>query len=127
MNEVVRTTTMLNAGVSEEADDESYFLATETRTAETEQLTAAEGEEKQTFAIKSVINPEDGNEISLQQAIVLGVILPEEGTYVNSVTGEMKPIATAMTEGLIKVCVCTSSLLPFCYLSAASRSFIRCI
>jgi len=66
-------------------------------------LLAAEGEERKTFAIKSVVNPTDGTEISLQQAIVLGVILPDEGIYVNIVTGEKKPIPTAMSEGLIKV------------------------
>jgi len=86
-----------------ESDDSRFGLATESQTAETEQLLAAEGEQKQTFAIKSVINPTDGTEISLQQAIVLGVIQPEEGVYVNSATGVRKPIPTAMSEGLIKV------------------------
>jgi len=85
-------------------DDGSFGLATESQTAETEQLLAAEGEQRQTFAIKSVVNPADGTDISLQQAIMLGVIQPDEGVYVNSTTGDRKPIPTAMSEGLIKVC-----------------------
>jgi len=78
----------------------------EVKTAETEQLMAAEVEEKKTFAIKSVVNPADGAEISLQDAIMLGVIQPDEGIYVNSITGEKKPIAEAMSDGLIKVSIC---------------------
>ena len=84
----------------------SYGMATESQTAETEQLSAAEGEESKKFAIKSVVNPADGSEISLQQAIMVGIIQPEEGVYFNSVTGEKKPIPTAMSEGLIKVGTC---------------------
>lgn len=64
---------------------------------------AAEGEEKKTFAIKSVFNPADGTEVSLQQAIMLGIIQPDEGVYIDSVTGQKKPIPSAMSEGLIKV------------------------
>jgi hypothetical protein len=39
---------------------------------------------------------------------MLGIIRPDEGVYVNSVTGETKPIVTAMTEGLIKVMFSTT-------------------
>ena len=93
--------------VSQEEVGGSFGMAAarELKSAETEQLTAAEGEEKKTFAIRSVVNPTDGTEISLQQAIVLGIIQPDEGLYVNSVTGLKKPIPTAMSEGLIKVCI----------------------
>jgi len=85
-------------------DGGQYGQATELRTAETEQLTAAEGEERKTFAIKSVVNPVDATEMSLQQAIVQGVIQPDEGVYVNTLTGVKMPIPAAMSQGLIKVC-----------------------
>jgi len=104
--EKITEVTMLNAFPGDD-DGRELGAGTESRTAETEQLMAAEGEERQTFAIKSVVNPADGAEISLQQAIVLGVIQPEEGVYVNSVTGVKKPIPSAMSEGLIKVLVYT--------------------
>jgi len=80
-----------------------FGLGAESQTARTEQISAAEGEERQRFEIKSVVSPIDGSEISLQNAIMLGVIQPEEGVYFNSVTGEKKPIPAAMSEGLIKV------------------------
>lgn len=60
-------------------------------------------EEKKTFTIRSVINPVDGTEIPMQKAIMLGILRPNEGMYVNNVTGESKPIPMAMNEGLIKV------------------------
>lgn len=78
-------------------------MAKERKTAETEQLSSAEMEEKKTFHIKSVINPANQQEISLQDAIMLGVIRPDDGVYVNTVTGETTPIAVAMGNGLIKV------------------------
>jgi len=93
-----------------EEDERNFGLGRESQTAKTEQLLAAEGEERKTFAIRSVVNPTDGAEISLQQAILLGVILPDEGIYVNIVTGDKKPIPSAMSEGLIKVS--TSSVSP---------------
>ena len=95
------------ASVTEE-EARRFGRASESMTAQTEQLMASEGEESKRFAIKSVVNPADGTEISLQQAIVLGVILPDEGVYFNSSTGNKKPIPTAMSEGLIKVCIHTS-------------------
>ena len=88
---------------STEYEGTDFGIATETKTAETEQLCSAESEEKKTFTISSVINPIDKTEISLQQAIMLGIIRPTEGCYVNSLTAETLPIARAMSEGLIKV------------------------
>ena len=60
-------------------------------------------EVNKTFIIKSVIDPRDNNEISLQQAIMTGVINPETGYYINPDSGESKLIPTAMNEGLIRV------------------------
>jgi hypothetical protein len=79
-----------------------------TRTAETEQIQSAELEEKKTFIIRSVINPYDDNEISLQEAIVDGFIRPTEGAYVNPRTGITIPIPEAMSKGLIKVSFTTT-------------------
>jgi len=106
IREITQTTIHSSAGTEHEGTD--FGMATERKTAETEQLLAAEVEEKKTFVINSVINPTDKTEISLQQAILLGIIRPNEGIYVNSVTGETKPIVTAMTEGLIKVMFSTT-------------------
>jgi hypothetical protein len=94
--------------VSSEQEGTDFGMATERKTAETEQLTAAEMEEKKTFTIKSVVNPEDGTEISFQQAVLMGIIRPDEGVYVDSRTAETKPIPVAMAEGLIKVMYTTT-------------------
>ncbi len=77
-------------------------FATETRTAKTEQIDSTEQEEKKTFVIRSVIDSDESS-ISLQQAIMSGVIQPEEGVYYDKNTGESIPIQTAMSKGLIKV------------------------
>ena len=84
-------------------DGTNFGLATETKTAESEELSKAEMEERKTFVIRSVVNPEDQSDISLQQAIMAGIINPNEGIYVNKVTGESIPIPVAMGAGLIKV------------------------
>jgi hypothetical protein len=106
IREITETRVLSSKGIEHEGTD--FGVATERKTAETEQLMAAEVEEKKTFVIQSVISPVDKTEISLQQAIMLGIIRPDEGVYVNSVTGETKPIVTAMTEGLIKVMFSTT-------------------
>jgi hypothetical protein len=106
IREITETRVLSSEGIEHEGTD--FGVATERKTAETEQLMAAEVEEKKTFVIQSVISPVDKTEISLQQAIMLGIIRPDEGVYVNSVTGETKPIVTAMTEGLIKVMFSTT-------------------
>ena len=77
--------------------------ATETKTAETEQLFSSVQEEKKTFFIRSVIDPRNDERISMQQAIVLGIINPDTGSYVNIDTGETIPIPEAMSQGKIEV------------------------
>jgi len=106
----IEETTVGKASVSEQ-DPTSFGIGKELKTATAEQLLAAEGEERKTFSIKSVVNPADGSDISLQQAIVLGIIQPDEGVYVDTVSGERKPIPTAMSQGLIKVCTGTVYLM----------------
>lgn len=97
---------------SSEYEGTKFGIASETKTAETEQLSSAEMEENKTFVIRSVVNPNDQTDISLQQAIMLGVIRPNDGIYVNSTSGAALPIATAMTDGLIKVMFSTTKRTP---------------
>ena len=50
-----------------------------------------------------VIDPSDGKEISLDNAIGKGIINQTEGTYVNEETGISVPIPVAMNAGWIVV------------------------
>lgn len=86
-----------------EGEGGDFAVARERKTAQTEQFSQAEMEENKTFTISGVINPADQKEISLQEAIMLGVIRPDDGVYVNTTTGETIPIPVAMGSGLIKV------------------------
>lgn len=88
--------------------ENTYFrVATETKTAETEQFYSAESEENKRFLIRSVVNPQDQRDISLQEAIASGVIRPKEGIYIAD-TGESLPIPIAMAAGYIKVIYCST-------------------
>ena len=53
--------------------------------------------------LTGVIDPRSEQEISLDQAILLGIINQKEGTYVNPVTKTAIPIPEAMNAGKIKV------------------------
>ena len=53
--------------------------------------------------VSGVIDPTSNEEVSMQKAVMLGIINSANGTYVNSVTGETYPIPVAMNAGLIKV------------------------
>jgi len=72
-------------------------------TATTEQISHAEQEEKKTFVITGVVNPQDDKIVSMHQAVMLGIINSANGTYNNKSTGESMPIPVAMSQGLIKV------------------------
>jgi len=50
-----------------------------------------------------VIDPRNGEEISMDRAVSIGVINQREGKYVNPKTRESIPIPIAMTSGKIKV------------------------
>lgn len=84
-------------------EDEVYTIETAKETAETSQLTTSEQEERQTFVITGVIDPRSDEQISLDRAVMLGIINQREGKYVNPLTGESMPIPTAMNAGKIKV------------------------
>lgn len=91
-----------------EDDGSDFGIGTETRTAQTEQYLSTESEENKKFVIRSVIHPENGQEISLQEAVEMGVIRHADGKYLNTVTGEATPIQVAMKEGLINVMFTTT-------------------
>jgi len=80
-----------------------FGMAVVRKTSETEQLCSAEMEEKKTFVIRGVINPVDQQDMPFEEAIMRGIICPKTGTYVNTATGRSQPLATAMSDGLIKV------------------------
>jgi hypothetical protein len=84
-------------------EDEVYQLETAKETAETSQISTSEQEEKQTFIIKAVEDPRTGMEISLDEAVMMGIINQSEGKFYNPLTNESMPIPTAMNLGKIKV------------------------
>lgn len=89
--------------IGQEVVEEVHTLETAQETADTTQLTTSEQEEKQTFVITGVIDPRTDKEISLDQAVTLGIINQMEGRYVNPTTGDSMPIPVAMNAGKIKV------------------------
>lgn len=92
----------------DEEEEVDFGIGTETKIAKTEQYSSAESEERKKFVIRSVMDPNTGEAISLQESIDRGVIWPGEGTYHNAALGEVKPIPVAMKEGLIKVMFTTT-------------------
>jgi len=53
--------------------------------------------------VAGVLDPRSNEEVSMQQAVMLGIIDSQKGLYVNSTTGEKIPIPVAMNAGWIKV------------------------
>jgi len=84
-------------------EDEVYTMETAKETAETSQISTSEQEEKQTFIIRAVVDPRTGEEVSLDEAVALGIINQHEGKFLNPSTGESMPIPSAMNLGHIKV------------------------
>ena len=94
-------TTAAQATVGHEPGE--FGFATETKTAETDQISSYEVEEQKTFFIRAVVDPRTEQPISLQQAILNGIINPTTGSYVNPDTEEKMPIPEAMSKNLIEV------------------------
>lgn len=67
----------------------------------TEQLTTSSCEERQRFVIKAVRDPRSDKQLSLQDAVSAGIMVPARGVYRNPATGDEMPIATAMNSGQI--------------------------
>jgi len=96
------------AGSDSFNDSTDFGYATERKIAETEQIASVEMEEKKTFIISSVLDPRSNVDVSLQEAIMNGIIKPEEGIYCNPGSGETCPIPVAMSKGWIKVSFSTT-------------------
>ena len=73
------------------------------QTVEAEHLVSSSKEVKQRIVIRSVRDPRDDKNISMDEAIKLNILDMGRGLYMNPDTGASKPIAAAMSEGLIKV------------------------
>ena len=65
--------------------------------------TSSSGEVRQKFSIKSVIDPETQEEISMDEAVKRGVVDPNKGLYCDDRRGVNMPIAEAMQKGFILV------------------------
>jgi len=72
-------------------------------TASTSTFTSTEQEEKKTFVITGVVDPKSGDEVSMHQAVMMGIIDSTNGTYNDARTGTSLPIPVAMSQGFIKV------------------------
>lgn len=68
-----------------------------------EEITSRSHEENKRFVVKSVVDPRDGQQISIKEAVAEGIINHQTGLYVNPVTGKTKTIGVAMAEGLIQI------------------------
>lgn len=67
-----------------------------------DQVDTSVQEERSTFVITSVTDPrDDDRELSLQEAIMLGIIDQTNNTYINPDTGEVCSITSAMNDGKI--------------------------
>merc|ERR1712142_359767 len=67
---------------------------------EAEELMRSEQEGKKVFTITGVHNPRTGQDVSMQQAVSLGIIDQNNGLYVNRVNMTSIPIPEAMNQGL---------------------------
>ena len=70
---------------------------------ETDQITSREREEKKRFVIRAVVDPRNGEPLSLADAIAAGIVDQEHGLYVNPDTKESASIVEAMNNDQIKV------------------------
>ena len=67
-----------------------------------EEMTSEElSEERQTFQIAGVVDPDSGDVIPLNEAIENGLVDESGGMYINPKTGERIPISEALERGLI--------------------------
>ena len=84
--------------------NDSSELKSQVKVSETEQFYAVESEENKKFVIKSVVDPETKEDISLSDAIKKGVVDASAGTYlVSAEPPETISISAAMYQNLIKV------------------------
>ena len=101
--ETVETKTELEDVEAMEEEREWTVTSGVMETVLTDQITRALGEEVRHFVIQGVVDPQTGNDISVQEAHRRKIIIDEEGIYYNNLTGIKIPIQEAMNKGLIKV------------------------
>lgn len=83
-------------------EEESYQTYEETTVTSTDQVMSSVEEERSTFVITSVTDPrDDDKELSLQEAIMLGIIDQTTNQYINPDTGDVCSITAAMNDGKI--------------------------
>ncbi|ESO01367.1 hypothetical protein HELRODRAFT_192313 [Helobdella robusta] len=101
--QLIKRPKLPTSGLGDNQRTADFGAETTKYSADTEQVTSAHVEERQTFTIRSVVNPANGQEISLDDAIYKGIIVPASGVYRDTKKGEDIPIQVAMSQGLIKV------------------------
>ncbi|XP_064638980.1 uncharacterized protein LOC135494697 isoform X2 [Lineus longissimus] len=89
-----------SAGSVEYSD---FSFGEQSETAESEQITNQSGEERRRFFIEGVIDPRNGEVISMKDACQYGILDQGNGEYVDISTGERCPIPEAMNDGRIVV------------------------
>ncbi|XP_061194128.1 uncharacterized protein LOC133202340 isoform X3 [Saccostrea echinata] len=83
-------------------EEESYQTYEETTVTSTDQVMSSVEEERSTFVITSVTDPRDEErELTLQEAIMLGIIDQTTNSYINPDTGDTCSITEAMNNGNI--------------------------
>lgn len=83
-------------------EEESYQTYEETTVTSTDQVMSSVEEERSTFVITSVTDPrDDDQELSLQEAIMLGIIDQTTNQYINPDSGDACSITEAMNDGKI--------------------------
>lgn len=78
-------------------------IGTESQVSKTDTVETSLEEEQQTFVIRAVVDPRTNTQISIQDAIMMGVMDQPNGLYVNPDTRESISIAQAMNNGKIIV------------------------
>lgn len=68
-----------------------------------EEITSRSHEENRKFVVKSVVDPRNGIQVSIKEAVSEGILNHQAGLYINPATGETKTIPAAMAEGLIQI------------------------
>lgn len=68
-----------------------------------EEITSRSHEENKKFVVKSVVDPRNGVQLSIKEAVSEGILNHQAGLYINPSTGQTKTISAAMAEGLIQI------------------------
>lgn len=73
------------------------------------EFTNGEKEETKTYAVNAVIDKKLKRKVSFHQAMSSGLLMAEDGMYVNNETGETMNITDAIMKGLIKARIVTDA------------------